>query len=163
MSITEQQPQGGDIVSYRKQAGLARTRLSELSGVGVTTIIRLEQGVTRNPGLGTLARLARALSRFLDEPEGNILGALKQRYLSFQPPEHSLRDYRQQAGMTQEELAEAVGVSVGTISTFERQVIDTIFLSTALRIARCLAERLPEVSAKDILYHIAAAVETESR
>jgi DNA-binding XRE family transcriptional regulator len=85
---------------------------------------------------------------------------LKRRYLDFQAPEHSLRYYRQLASMTQEELADAVGVSVGTISTFERRLIDTMFLSTALKISHCLSERL-EASASDILFNIAVAAEAE--
>ncbi len=149
------------ILEYRKRSGLSRERLSQLSGVGVSTLIRMERGVTKNPALHTLQRLAETLHGYVGIPEPTILEDLKDRHLGFQAPEHSLRYYRQLAGMTQEELADAVGVSVGTISTFERRLIDTMFLSTALKISRCLSERLSEESASDILFNIAVAAEAE--
>lgn len=148
------------ILEYRQRSGLSRAHLSRLSEVSVTTLFRLEQGITKNPSFHTLQRLAEVLHEHLEAPAATILKDLEERHLAFRAPEESLRNYRRRASITQEELAEAVGVTVGAISVFERGLIDTMFLSTALKISIYLSERLG-APARDILYDIAVAAEDE--
>jgi len=52
---------GERLVYLRQMARLSQRRLAQLSGVSHHTIAALEQARQDNPGLRTLARLARAL------------------------------------------------------------------------------------------------------
>jgi len=47
--------------SARTASGLSRPRLAAVSGVPLDTIDAVERGVTRNPGVRTVARLVAAL------------------------------------------------------------------------------------------------------
>lgn len=51
----------------REDAGLTRRRLSELSGVSVHTIAKIEQAAVTDPGFAVVAEIAGALGLPLDD------------------------------------------------------------------------------------------------
>lgn len=51
----------------RKNKGLSQQRLAEISGIPQQTISGIESGVRKNPGVETLAPLARALGCSIDD------------------------------------------------------------------------------------------------
>lgn len=53
-----------------------------------------------------------------------------------------IRDHRKKSGMTQSELAEAVGMSRTSIGDVERGSVDEIGLRKAIRIAECVGLEL---------------------
>jgi transcriptional regulator with XRE-family HTH domain len=59
-----------------------------------------------------------------------------------------LRQLRQQTGLTQEALARAVNLSVGTVSKLEEKAIDPK-LSTVVALARALGVTLDELAGDD--------------
>ncbi len=51
----------------RKNKGLSQQRLAEISGIPQQTISAIESGVRKNPGVETLAPLARAMGCKIDD------------------------------------------------------------------------------------------------
>ena len=64
---------GARLRLFREARGLSQLALAKLSGVGQGWISAIEAGRVRNPGILTLARLARVLevsvARFIEGPE----------------------------------------------------------------------------------------------
>jgi len=54
-------PLADKLRKQRRLAGLTQAELATLSGVGLATITRLEQGESREPRVSTLKKLAQAL------------------------------------------------------------------------------------------------------
>ena len=52
---------GNKIKEFRDQAGLTREKLSEVSGIPISTIQDIESGITKNPGIETIKPLLVAL------------------------------------------------------------------------------------------------------
>src|SRR5690242_17867178 len=55
------------LAQARRDAGLTRRRLSELSGVSGHTIAKIEQAAVTDPGFAVVAAIARALELSLDD------------------------------------------------------------------------------------------------
>jgi transcriptional regulator with XRE-family HTH domain len=55
------------LAQARRDAGLSRRRLSELSGVSGHTIAKIEQAAVTDPGFAVVATIARALDLSLDD------------------------------------------------------------------------------------------------
>jgi transcriptional regulator with XRE-family HTH domain len=51
-----------NLVKIRKKKKLTQRQLAEKSGVSYNTIIKMERGGIKNPKIGTVVKLARALS-----------------------------------------------------------------------------------------------------
>ena len=119
----------------RTDAGLTQAGLAEASGLRRETIYRLERG--RGVHADTLARIATTLGlpreRFLEQ--GDILARL-----FYHPKRTPIRDRRRELGLTLSECAKAAGVSVTTLSRFERGnehypsicVVGRVFRATAI-------------------------------
>ena len=54
-------PLGETLREERRRAGLTQGELSERSGVGITTIVRIERGQITEPRVSTLRKLAESL------------------------------------------------------------------------------------------------------
>ncbi|MEL7685491.1 helix-turn-helix domain-containing protein [Citromicrobium bathyomarinum] len=111
---------GDRILRRRNELGFSRVELAKKSGIAPRTLARIERSA-QYPTEKTLRRLAKAL--------GTPLGALAPGWKSddleklITGIEHTgigLRKLRLERGLTQEDLAAAAGVSIGTISRFER-------------------------------------------
>ena len=55
------------LAQARRDSGLTRRRLSELSGVSEHTIAKIEQAAVTDPGFAVVAAIARALDLSLDD------------------------------------------------------------------------------------------------
>lgn len=55
------------LAQARRESGLTRLRLAEMSGVSGHTIAKIEQGAVTDPGFAVVAALAGALELSLDE------------------------------------------------------------------------------------------------
>ena len=56
-----------NVEKLRKQKGLSQERLARLADVANNTIIKIESGENKNPTLGTLRKVAKALDISVDE------------------------------------------------------------------------------------------------
>lgn len=52
---------------YRKQLGLSQRELSKISGVPLSMITKIEQGVSTQPTIQTVAKIAEALKLSIDK------------------------------------------------------------------------------------------------
>ena len=59
------------IEQKRKEKGMSQVALSRLSGVKQSVISDIESGKTKNPGIGTVLFIAKALGCSLNELVGN--------------------------------------------------------------------------------------------
>ena len=162
--ITAPEPTSVGVEAYLQRSKLPRARLAKLSGVSISTLHRLKK-----PGKGAnaliLRKLADTLSEYVDESGDEIYEQFAAHYLNVKVPKYGLRYYRQLAGLTQQELADAIGVSLTALNEFERYVTQSTSALAALRAARVLAARLEgklDHSAKDILYNIAEQMEARA-
>ena len=162
--ITAPEPTSSGVESYLQRSKLPRARLAKLSGVSVSTLHRLKK-----PGMGAnaliLRKLADTLSDYVDESSDEIYDQLASHYGSAEVPKYGLRYYRQLAGMTQQELADAIGVSLTNLNEFERYVTHSTSAVAALRAARVLATRLEgklDHSVKDILFNMVEQMEARA-
>ena len=162
--ITTPEPTSLGVETYLRRSELPRARLAKLSGVSISTLHRLKK-----PGMGAneliLRKLADTLSDYVEESGDEIYAQLAAHYGSAETPKYGLRYYRQLAGMTQQELADAIGVSRTNINDFERYEIHSTNAVAALRTARVLAARLEgklDHSVKDILYNIVEQMEARA-
>lgn len=55
-----------NIKKLRKKLGISQDKLSKLADVSHNTIIKIESGGIKNPGIGTAQKIAKALSVSLD-------------------------------------------------------------------------------------------------
>ena len=112
-----------------------------------------------------LRKLADTLSNYVDESGDEIYDRPAAHYGSAKVPKYGLRYYRQLAEMTQQELADAIGVSLTNLNEFERYVTHSTGAVAALRAARVLATRLEgklDHSVKDILFNIVEQMEARA-
>ena len=79
----------GKIVELRDAKGWTNQRLSEESGVPLSTVIRICNGQTDNPNIKTMEDLARALGCTLDELTG-----IKQVEQKFSPDDNLIQIYK---------------------------------------------------------------------
>jgi transcriptional regulator with XRE-family HTH domain len=63
-------PLGDRLKDARRRAALTQGELAEKSGVGVTTIVRIERGQIEEPRVTTIRKLAQAL----DVPTAQLVG-----------------------------------------------------------------------------------------
>jgi len=57
---------GQKIKELRKKAGLSQQKLANLTGLTVTSIANLEQGIVKDPSIQTVIKIADALDISLD-------------------------------------------------------------------------------------------------
>lgn len=130
MSHTAEKMQHGiNYADLRIAAGLTRRQLAELVGVGVNTISYWERGIC-TPSKKNLPRLADALHFPLSEPTYTTTEKTRPKSASLLPESckgprshigaSKLADLRLAAGLTQRQLAEAVGVKTLAIVNWER-------------------------------------------
>lgn len=99
----------------RRERGWTQARLAEKAGVARETIYRIERG--RMPFGDTAMRLCEVLGfdrakLSLDQPETDAIYS--------HPSDAYLRDRRRELGLTLKKVAAAAGISVATLSRFER-------------------------------------------
>ena len=58
---------GQNIKKYRKKLGISQDKLLKLAGITVHTITKIESGVTPDPRVKTVKKIAKALNISLDE------------------------------------------------------------------------------------------------
>lgn len=58
---------GKRIKEFRKKSGLTQLQLAIKTGLAMTSIANLEQGVVKEPSIQTMAKIADALGLSLDE------------------------------------------------------------------------------------------------
>lgn len=56
-----------NIKKYRKQLGLSQRELSKISGVPLSMLTKIEQGVSTQPTIQTVAKIAEALKLSIDK------------------------------------------------------------------------------------------------
>lgn len=56
-----------NIKKYRGQLGLSQRELSKISGVPLSMITKIEQGVSTHPTIQTVAKIAKALNISIDK------------------------------------------------------------------------------------------------
>ena len=106
---------GGRIREVRRSRGLTQARLAKKALVTRETIYRIERG--RMPIPDVLARICGVLSIDRDEFDLKIR---ETDGFGHHPELTLLRDRRRSLGLTLAECADAAGVSVATLSRFER-------------------------------------------
>lgn len=55
-----------NIKKYREKLGMSQDKLSKIADVTYNTIIKIESGVNKNPTIGTLSKIAKALDVKVD-------------------------------------------------------------------------------------------------
>ena len=55
------------VKKLRKEKGITLVKLSEMSGVSVGYLCHLEKGSRRNPSLGTMEKISKALNKTITE------------------------------------------------------------------------------------------------
>jgi len=58
---------GKNIKKYRAKREISQDKLSKLAGITLHTITKIESGVTPDPRIGTVEKIAKALKVSLDE------------------------------------------------------------------------------------------------
>lgn len=58
---------GKNVKKFKKEKGYSKSELVRLTGLDYHTIAKIEHGITPNPGVGTVLKIARALETTLDE------------------------------------------------------------------------------------------------
>ncbi len=58
---------GKNIKKYRKKLGISQDKLSKLAGITVHTITKIESGVTPDPRIKTIKKIAKALDISVDK------------------------------------------------------------------------------------------------
>ena len=105
----------GNLRRLRRERGLTQRELAEAAGLNRSVVARYEQGHTA-PHRDCVAALAYALSVDVEALIGE--GAAFERDVLGEFGA-MLRNLRRARGLTQQELGAAVGVTAGTISTYE--------------------------------------------
>jgi transcriptional regulator with XRE-family HTH domain len=132
---------GPRLLLARLQAGLTQEELARLSGVSRRAIIAIEPAIRSQGGKGQLVReglriphasTVRKLARvLLDDKIDQLMTKLVPAWPEASPTPFGFGERsavrRMELGMTQAELAKAVGVNVSTISRFERNMPSRIF------------------------------------
>lgn len=57
----------GNVKKYRNKIEVSQDRLSKLADVTYNTIIKIESGVNKNPTIGTISKIAKALNVKVDD------------------------------------------------------------------------------------------------
>lgn len=58
---------GKNIKKYREKMGVSQDRLSKLADITYVTIIKIESGSNKNPTVGTISKIAKALGVKVDD------------------------------------------------------------------------------------------------
>lgn len=58
---------GKKIKKLKKKKGTTQNRLAKLADIPYTTLTKIESGVIKQPGVGTVARIAKALNTKIDK------------------------------------------------------------------------------------------------
>ena len=56
-----------NVKKYRNKIEISQDRLSKLADVTYNTIIKIESGVNKNPTIGTISKIAKALNVKVDD------------------------------------------------------------------------------------------------
>ncbi len=56
-----------NVKKYRNKLGVSQDRLSKLADVTYNTIIKIESGANKNPTVGTISKIAKALGVSVDD------------------------------------------------------------------------------------------------
>jgi len=56
-----------NVKKYRNKIGVSQDRLSKLADVTYNTIIKIESGANKNPTIGTISKIAKALNVKVDD------------------------------------------------------------------------------------------------
>jgi len=56
-----------NIKKYRLKKGISQDKLSKLTGVALYTVVKIESGVTSDPRIKTVQKIAKALSVSIDD------------------------------------------------------------------------------------------------
>ena len=103
-------PRGFDpqaLKTAREARGLTHSELGRLAGVSQPAVWTWENG-TRAPNVDKLARVAKVLRVHMSQ------------LVTITPGQETLTDLRILAGLTQPQLAQAVGISTASLSKIER-------------------------------------------
>jgi transcriptional regulator with XRE-family HTH domain len=95
----------------RKQQGLTQQELAAIVGVTVTTISKWEQGTSGTETIRRFAELCRVLKCHIED----IVDVTKDERLT-----PRIAELRKQQGLSQRELAQAIGATEVTIANWER-------------------------------------------
>jgi len=60
-----------NLKKYRNQKGYSQEKLAREAGISYNTLIKIERGGIQNPKIGTIIKLAKALSVSVDELLGS--------------------------------------------------------------------------------------------
>ena len=58
---------GSNIKKFRRKKGLTQDKLAKLADIPYTTLTKIESGTIKQPGIGTVAKIAKALSIKIDK------------------------------------------------------------------------------------------------
>lgn len=105
------------IECYRRLAGITQRDLSEALGVSQAAISQWEKG-TRVPDLTTVIKL----SEILNVPTDNLIDLTKDFSNTYREnsSNNKLSYYRKKSGLTQDDVAEELGVTKSAVSLWER-------------------------------------------
>jgi transcriptional regulator with XRE-family HTH domain len=131
---------GKKLRQLRKARDLSLRELARKAGVSFTYLSKLESGQLPPPSESAVARLAGALSTDRDEllqlsgrVPADIAGMVKNR--ARQEFGLKLKELRKRAGLTQQELAEKVGISATYLSKIENGIMPPPTRGVIIRLA----------------------------
>ncbi len=133
---------GARLKELRRQAGLSQSELAKKVGVNFTYLSKIESGAKSAPSEKVILRLARVLNADSDELmilAGRIPSDIVKKLKS---PKNQfnirLRELRKQAGMTQRELANKVGINFTYLSKLENGVLTSLSEKVISKLAEVL-------------------------
>jgi transcriptional regulator with XRE-family HTH domain len=104
--------------SYRVRKGYRQEELAKLCGISKQALCQVEIGHSR-PQIATLVRMCDELS-LTQADRSRVFRHFRHRDVDFDDAFFSFRLLRQGKGLTQQQLADMLGVSRGTVFNFER-------------------------------------------
>lgn len=104
--------------SYRVRRGYRQEELAKLCGISKQALCQVEIGHSR-PQIATLVRMCDELS-LTQSDRARVFRHFKHRDVDFDDVFFSFRLLRLEKGLTQQQLADMLGVSRGTVFNFER-------------------------------------------
>lgn len=67
MSVRKKSAIANNIKKYRQKLGISQDRLSKMADVTYNTVIKIESGVSQNPTIDILSKIAKALGVSVDD------------------------------------------------------------------------------------------------
>lgn len=107
---------GERILQQRKERGLSRKALGDLSGLDLTTLWNIENGYTKRPHHRTLERIAAAMGTDFAEYELENVPYKPPRPREYMP---RYRECRERTGRSLAQAAEELGVKETSLDSFE--------------------------------------------